>query len=225
MKENKSHSTKKLYKQKDPSGDFILTREAGPSSTKDEFLVKGQLQLKTDVLEKSISISDIENKLLEPKVSQFTIWINKKKYFSEITRDKAGNQLIVRLIAPEPKNNGVKFSPLTTEATNLCFFSQVIECAQFRGFFKKGLKKNNKLSLNIIWDGYPFFHQVLENFPPKLISEATLVFEEENKTGDKLLALKIEGDEIIFELDSDNKLIKRLWVSKGVTIEKISDTL
>jgi hypothetical protein len=225
VKGNKPYNTKGLFKQKDQSGEFLLTREAGLSPNKREFIVKGQLEADKQLVEKLISISDIEKKLLEPKVSQFSVWINKKKNFSEISRDKAGNQLILRLISPDPKNDGIKFYPLPEESKNLCFFSQVIECARFDGFLVQKIKEKETYKLNVIWDGYPFFHQLLENFPPKLLSPATLEFDGKNGLGNRRFVLKVEGEEIIFELDSQDKILKRIWISKGVTIEKINDSL
>ena len=225
VKGNKPYNTKGLFKQKDLSGNFLLTREAGFSPSKSEFIVKGQLEMDKQVVEKLISISDIEKKLLEPKVSQFSVWINKKKNFSEISRDKMGNQLILRLISPDPNNDGVKFYPLPEDSKNLCFFSQVIECARFDGFIDRTIKEKETYNLNVIWDGYPFFHQLLENFPPKLLSQGTLVFDGKNGMGIRRFILKVEGEEIIFELDSQDKILKRIWISKGVTIEKINDTL
>lgn len=223
IKESKSHSVKSLYKQKDPSGDFILSREAGLSTDKKEYIVKGQLELDSQVVERLVSISDINKKLLNPKVSQYSVYINKQKSFSEISKDEAGNQLILRLFSADPKNNGVKFFPLPENTENLCFFSQVIECVRFQG--KLPHAEKGTFSLNIIWDGYPFFHQLLENFPPKLLSQGTLSYRGKNKLGNKRFILKVEGEDIIFELDPQDKLLKRIWISKGVTIEKINDSL
>ncbi len=225
MKENKPYTSKGLFNHKDFSGNFKLTRETGFSPAKSEFIVKGQLLADSQVVEKLISISDVEKKLLEPKVSQFSVWINKKKNFSEISRDKVGNQLILRLISPDPKYDGIKFYPLPADIKNLCFFSQVIECARFNGFLGQNLKEKETFKLNVIWDGYPFFHQLLEDFPPKLLSPATLVLDGKNNLGNRRFILKLEGEEIIFELDPQDKLLKRIWISKGVTIEKINDSL
>lgn len=185
-------------------------------------MVKGQLQLDSQVVEKFVSISNIEKKTLDPNVSQFSTWINKRQHFSEISNDVVGKQLILRLISPDPKNNGVKFFPLPENTENLCFFSQVMECARFQGNLED---KNEGLKLTVIWDGFPFFHQLLENFPPKVLSPGTLLYGGKNKAGDKRFVLKVEGEEIIFELDSQDKLLRRIWISKGVTIEKINDIL
>jgi hypothetical protein len=225
VKEDKSKSLKILYKQKDPSGDFILSREAGASASQKEFVVKGQLLADSQVVEQLISISDIEKKLLRPNISQFTVWINKEKNFSEISQDKTLNQLIIRLKSPDPNNNGVKFFTLPENTQNICFFSQVIECARYEGFIARATKENDSLEINLIWDGYPFFHKLLENFPSKLFSPGILVFGGKNKNGDKRFILKIEGDEVLFELDSKDKLLRRIWISKGITIEKINDKL
>ncbi len=224
MKEDKSQSLKILYKQKDISGDFILSREAGTSTSQKEFVVKGQLLADSQVVEQLISISDIEKKLLSPDVSQYTVWINKEKNFSEISLDKAQNLLIINLKSTDPLSNGVKFFTLPENKQNICFFSQVIECARFEGFISRA-RENESLEINLIWDGYPFFHKLLENFTPKLFSPGMLVFGGKNKNGDKRFILRIEGDEVLFELDSKDKLLRRIWVSKGITIEKINDNL
>ena len=225
MKEEKSKSLKILYKQKDISGDFILSREAGASASQKEFVVKGQLLADSQVVEQLISISDIEKKLLQPNTSQYTVWINKEKNFSEISQDKVLNQLIIRLKSPDPANNGVKFFTLPENAQNICFFSQIMECARYEGFIARATKEKDSMEINLIWDGYPFFHKLLENFPPKLYSPGKLVFSGKNKNGDKRFILRIEGDEILFELDSKDKLLRRVWISKGITIEKINDNL
>ncbi len=214
-------ANKSLYIQKDTSGDFVLSRESGLSAGKDEYIVKNQLQQESSVLEKSVSISQVAGRLLNPKISQYTVWINKNVNFSEISYDQTGSQLIVNLKSLD--QNGIKFFPLPQDKKNICFFSQVIECARFAGFIDK--PGAEPLPLNIIWDGYPFFHQLLENFPRKIYSPANLTFEGIGKSKGRKFILRTEGEEIIFELDSSDRLLRKIWVSKGITIEKINDTL
>ena len=217
---------KNEFRLKDESGEYSLIREAGPGSENKTFVVKRKLKTfgkeKSKTLEKSISISFKENKELIPKISQFSVWYNKKKHFSQIELKREENQLKVTWESPDPKYNGIKYYPLKSEKENHCFYSQIIECARQLNFLRKaGEDQEGKLKLKIIWDGHPFFQQQFVNFNTAIISSAVLEYDGKNRKGQKRFSLKVEGESIYYFVDKKDRMMGQYWISKGLTVERL----
>lgn len=215
------------YKFKDGSGEYSLIREAGPGKENKTFVVKRKVKTKgnsnTKIVEKSISISTrLEDELI-PKISQFSVWYNKHRHFSQIELDKKEKQIKVTWDSPDTKFNGVKYFPIKSNKVMFCFFTQVLECAKTKDFLRKSSKSEDiQLKMQIIWDGHPFFQQQFENFNTSITSPAVLEYDGKNRKGQKRFSLRVEGNQIFYFLDSKNQLMGKYWIAKGLAIEKIN---
>ena len=222
------HTVHNEFRFKDESGQYHLLREAGPGKNNQTYVVKRKLRKFAKKsgrpLERSISISTKlrESKKLIPKISQYNVWFDKERHFSQIEMGEIGDKLKVVWESPDPKYNGVKYFPLEGDGESLCFFSQILECARHQGFLKKVTKdEDEKLKLRVIWDGYPFFQQQFPDFKTKISSYATLEFDGNNRKGHKRFSLKVEGETIFYFVDKGSRLMGLYWISKGLSMERI----
>ena len=170
------------YKFVDKSGSFKLKKEVGFSHNK--FVVKQKVfeNNKNDKpIEKLISISNpgkIKEKLsiLRPFISQYTVWFDKKKYFTELKVDSDKKKLIVSMKSPQKNWNGKKEFEFPKGTGYFCFYSQVIDCAKISHFLLLSQKKGTgQMNFHVIWEGYPYFQSQYDNLNPKIFSQAVLL--------------------------------------------------
>ncbi|TDJ08717.1 MAG: hypothetical protein E2O68_01580 [Deltaproteobacteria bacterium] len=219
---------KNEFRLKDQSGQYSLSLESGPGKDNKTYVVKRKLKTfgdkKAKILEKSISISIKEKKSLVPKISQFSVWYNKHRHFSQIEFNRDGKQLKVTWESPEPKYNGIKYFPIKDGKEIFCFYTQVIACARHVKFLADSIRgKSDKLKMKIIWDGHPFFQQQFTDFNPPIISSAVLRYDGKNRRGHRRFSLKVEGESIFFFIDNQYRLVGQYWIAKGLSIERLKN--
>jgi hypothetical protein len=224
-KESKA-KVKNEFRLKDESGQYSLSRETGPGKNGKTFVVKRKLKTvgseKSKTLEKSISISLREEESLTPKSSQFSVWYNKLRHFSQIELEEDQKQLKVTWESPDPKFNGIKYYPVKDNKNIFCFFTQIIDCARHSDFLEDASNGDvEELKMTIIWDGHPFFQQQLINFNTAIMSSAVLKYDGKNRRGHRRFSLKVEGESIFYFVDKKDKMVGKYWISKGLTIERL----
>lgn len=221
----KSSKDKFLYTDK--NGKYLINTQSGINEKDKTFILKKSIEIPEksteNILEQSITISDIgsvkKTNILRPKHSQYTVWFDGKKYFSELKVLPKKKSIEVRMQSPESQWNGTKTVKFPTTKLIPCFFAQVIECARTSGFFdvvKKSPKK--KMSLLIIWEGYPFLNETYSDFPSELFSKGELEFDGNMKGDERRFNLTVAGQSIFYVLNSDNVFKKMFWVSQGITM-------
>ncbi len=231
-----SDSSKVLIYQKnrfnltDKSGSYWLLREAGFKAEKKEFVVKQKIIIEgkdeQSPLEKSVSISKLGTlekglSILRPVVSQFTVWFDGKKYFNEMRVSDDQKSIMLKLQSPEHKWNGTKQIDISNKSKVICFYSQVIECASITGFLKKSLKRRmGKMHFDLLWDGFPYFQQQYVGVNENLIEKAVLQYDGVLKRGETRFSLEVSGQVIFFIVDDKGSLIKKFWVSQGLSMIK-----
>lgn len=214
----------------DKSGKFSVLRESGFGNKGKEYIVKKRVFLyggdRSKILEQSIVISSPgtlkgETTILRPKISQYTVWFENKKYFSELKLNLKEKTLDISLKSPEKQWNGNKKVPFPKGTGVFCFYSQIIECANISKFIKMSSEKETgKMNFHVIWDGYPYFQEQFDNLPSNVFSEAILEFDGRNKMGQRRFTLNVAGQSIFYFIDSKNRLIKQFWVAQGLSMEK-----
>ncbi|HAZ12796.1 MAG: hypothetical protein A2X86_04180 [Bdellovibrionales bacterium GWA2_49_15] len=215
----------------DLSGEFILERESGGGPKKNTHIVKRRVYQPGKAekeLEKSIAIADVgvlvdgdgeKTPVLKPKISQYTVWFESKKYFTEMKLDNASKSLLVNMSSPEAKWNGNVKVPFPKGTGVFCFFSQVIECIARTRFFELSANKNTgQLNIHIIWDGYPYFQEQYSNVPSEVFSRAQVVYEGRNEESERKYSIVFGGESIFFNIDEYENLSKIFWISQGLTI-------
>ena len=222
--EESSNGIQTFFDLVDSSGSFVLEREAGLQKKENSFVVKRRVFVADNPqkeLEKSIAISEtghLKNKVkvFRPKVSQYSVWFEGKKFFTEMKVDVPGRSLLVKMESPEPQWNGEKRFPFPHGTGLFCFFSQVVECAKTTGFFALATKNDvGQLNFHIIWEGYPYFGEQYLNIPDEPITQAKLVYDGKNEDGERRFSLYF-GEQVIFLLvDANENISKMFWVSQG----------
>jgi len=217
------------YELVDKSGRFIVKRDRGYLKAHNNFVVKKKVHSfnkpNGKILEKSITISTpgtvgkSKLRVLRPKVSQYTVWFDAKKYSTKMTVNLEERSLLVSLKSPEEQWRGSKSYTFPKGTGVYCFYSQLIECARITGFLHQAVKKKGGvMKFHIIWDGYPYFQEQYLNIPSTVFERVSLVYEGENRNGLIRFTLKTDTQVMFFLLDKQFEVKKQLWVSQGYSM-------
>ncbi len=211
----------------DKNGKYKTIISYGQSSKDKSFFVKKILEIpnkdKDNILEQSIVFSEAGNvkgsNILRPKLSQYNVWFDGKKYFSEIKINPKQKALEVKMVSPESQWNGTKQFKFPSTKSMSCFFSQIVECVKISGYLEK-VKKNPKakMGLYIIWEGYPYLNETYSDFPSELFSKATIEFDGVSKNKERKFNLQVAGQSIFYSLDENDVFKKMFWVSQGISM-------
>jgi hypothetical protein len=212
----------------DKNGQFIVHITSGMDKKAKAFFTKKTMLPssgdKDKALEQSVvfsSVGSLKNKtsILRPKVSQYHVWFEGKKYTTELKLNVAKKAIDVKMTSPEAQWNGVKQVKFQSTKVVPCFFSQVIECAKVMGFISKASdKKRGVMNFVVIWEGYPYLNETFSDFPSELFSKAELEYDGQTKEGDRRFNLRVGGQSIFYVLDKKDSMVKMFWVSQGITM-------
>lgn len=212
----------------DKNGDFIVRLSSGFNKKEKTFFSKRSLEVPTkeghSVLEQSIVISDFGSLkkrkiILRPKMSQFNVWFDGKKYFSELKINPQKKSIDVKMISPEKQWNGIKQVKLPSTKALYCFFSQLVECIKTIGFMDLAIKKETgSMNFYVIWEGYPYLNETFTDFPSELISRAIFEYDGKTQEGEQRFNLKVAGQSIFYVVDKFEKMKKMFWVSQGISM-------
>ena len=218
---------KKSYSLTDKSGSFKVKREVGHYAKSKSYVTKYQVLSKQDskkVLEQStvLSTPGVLGKkitILRPYKSQYNVWFDKKKYSNFMVLDTKRRGLTVKMNSPEPQWQGTKFFKFPSGTGLYCFYTQVIECAQFTGFLKKAIKtRAGSMNFHVIWDGYPFVQEQFLNLANSPFESAILKYDGTNENNEKRFSLSVGANSIIYFVNDDLELVKVFWVSQGLSM-------
>lgn len=221
-------STDGLFNYTDKNGRFNVRITSGTSKKSKAYFTKKIMEVpnkqKDKVLEQSIVFSNIgavkkKNIILRPKMSQYNVWFDGKKYSSELTINPAKKAFDVKMSSPESQWNGSKQIKFPNSKMNPCFFSQVIECAKVAGFIAKASKaEKGALNLLIVWEGYPYLNETFTDVPSELFSEAELEYDGKTKESERRFNLRVAGQSIFYVLNDKDVMTKMFWVSQGISM-------
>ncbi len=208
---------------KDPSGEYILKREV--LSSKSKVKVRQTLYSPDDMnnaLEKSVTINQYgtvgtsKELAIRPIVSQFSIWFEKEKFFSQLKLNMSKKKFDIYLDSPEEKWKGKSESnPL--KGTKFCWFSQLPEC--LKRIINNSKKAKFISGFIVVWDSFPYYNEQYQKLSGKLYSPASVKFDGEyGKTF--RFSIELEGQIIFYHYDKNLTFQKMVWVSQGITVEK-----
>jgi hypothetical protein len=223
-----SGATVITYNLTDKSGKFELVRETGFIKSKNQYITKRQIFSKDEnrkLLEKSIVISTPGSfkgvNILRPKISQYSVWFEKKKYFSEMSISTKEKSMMIKLNSPEKQWRGeslIKFPKITGV---FCYFSQIIECANLSGFIDEATKRQaGNMKVLIIWEGFPYIQEQYLNIPKEVFLNATFAYDGKNQNNERRFTLKFAGQSVFYFVDKKNRLLKMFWVSQGLSVTR-----
>ena len=222
---NSNQNSLSYFVYKDASGEYLLKRELMISSVKVQ--LRQSLFLPTDQkspLEKSISISEFgliatkKGKMLasRPIASQFWIWFEKNKYFSQTKLNMKSKNLDILLKSPEEKWNK-KYSESVPKVTRFCWFNQIPECMQ--KLFHLERKSKKPQNFTIVWDSFPYYNEQYQGLAGNIFSAATVKFDGEFE-GTYRFAVTTENQIIFYHFNKDFEFEKMFWISQGITLIK-----
>ncbi len=217
----------KIYSYNDISGKFNFSREIKNDNKK--IITRTLLAVSeggnSKVLEKSITVTQIGTVKLKsgripvsrPLASDFTVWLEGKKYQSSMRLNEKEKNLVVDLESPDPKWSGVsKYS--FPKGNYFCFYSQIPDCLHQNSLLERALeKKNKKFPFIIVWDNFPFIQEQLNGVGQKPFSNGFLKFEELDKKTLKY-SVEVDGQSVLYHFSRSFDLMRILWISQGITI-------
>ena len=225
------------FNYSDKNGQFVVQITSGPDKSGKGYFTKKVMELpnrqKDKVLEQSVVISTIgavkKNTILRPKLSQYNVWFDGKKYTSELKINAAKKAIDVKMTSPEKQWNGTRQVKFPSSTIVPCFFSQVIDCAKVAGFINKASdKKSGTMNLLIIWEGYPYLNETFSDFPSELFSEGVLEYDGKTTESERRFNLRVAGQSIFYVLNDKSEMSKMFWVSQGISMvgksAKVSQT-
>jgi hypothetical protein len=215
----------------DKNGQFMVRMTNGFNKKTNTFFSKRSLEIpdkeKDNLLETSVTFSELgsvkKKNILRPKMSQYSVWFDGKKYFSELKLNPEKKTIDVKMVSPEAQWNGVKQVKLPSTKVMYCFFSQVMECARTTGFLVEASKKEEgTFSFYLIWEGYPYLNETFTNVPSQLFSKAQLEYDGVTKENERRFSLKVAGQSIFYVVDDKYQMKKMFWVSQGISMVSTS---
>jgi hypothetical protein len=222
--------SKFTYSFTDVSGQYSLTRET--KTVKNRLVTRAQLTSKdsSKALEKSITVSQIgsikgekkSRSVVRPMASDFSVWLEGKKY-SSFMRLNAGNKsMSLKLESPDAQWRGdseVKFPP----GKYFCFFSQIPECLYHNQYLQQAHSNPNAaLDFYIVWDSYPYMQEQFTGLRINLFAPAILKFEGELKKR-LLYMVEVEGQIILYHFSKSYDLVKMAWIAQGITVVPLGE--
>lgn len=211
----------------DKNGTFLVRMSSGFNNKNNSYFTKRSLEIpekeNDNLLETSVTFSELgsvnRKTILRPKVSQYNVWFDGKKYFSELKMNPAKKAMDVRMVSPETQWNGTKQIKLPSTKSNYCFFSQVIDCARATGFLSESSKKEEgTLNFYVVWEGFPYLNETFINVPSQLFSKAQLEYDGVTKDNELRFNLKVAGQSIFYVVDDKMQMKKMFWVSQGISM-------
>ena len=215
------------YNYTDKNGTFVIKMNSALGKKGKSYYTKRSMEMngnqKEKILEKSIVISDIGSvkgtPILRPRKSQYSVWFDGKKFFSELNLVPSKKALEVKMVSPEKQWNGTKMIPFPRTKDVPCFFSQVIECADLAGFINRASKsESGSFTMLVVWEGYPYLNETFSDFPAELFSEGVLEYDGKTKDSERKFNLKVAGQSIVYVVNEDNKMTKMFWVTQGISM-------
>lgn len=213
------------YEFNDTTGAFIKLRQKGMDSNQNK-VVKSIIYTenkKDTPVEKLVSISKQNDevsgiKLLTPLRSEVVYWFDGNRYKSSIRLDSEKKTYIINSFGKEKEWNRTKKLEIESSKKAYCFFSQLVECIEYSGFFEKSRRsKSGSMNLEIIWDGYPFFNEQYLNDKDNVSARGKISYAGKETIGLHKYSLKVDGQVINYSIYRDKYLAKMFWVSQGIS--------
>jgi hypothetical protein len=227
---------KQHYSFTDGSGKFVLSREH--KTLKNKLISRTQISSNQGSslkpLEKSIMVSQMgsikeNNKrvmVMRPFASEFTVWLEGKRYDSKMRLDAQSKSILVELNSPEEKWKGKSSIPVP-KGKQFCFFSQIPDCLYHNSLLTKAKESaGGDMSFYVVWEGYPYIQDQFSGIGAKLFSPATLKFDGEHKSMLHFL-VEVDGQNIVYHFSKSFDLVRMFWIAQGVSVvppgEEIAD--
>jgi hypothetical protein len=215
-----------VYGYRDVSGDFEFAREVKLKNNKIATRVK-ILSAGSEgetLLEKTFAMSSIgsvktkkgRELAIRPIISQHTVWLEGKKYFSQMKTNPKKRSFEVLLDSPDEKWKGyreVRFP----KGKIFCFYSQLPECLMSSGLLKSAKEKNNRLGFVLIWDSWPYHQEHFSGLGASPFSSA-FVKMEKSDVSKQAYNVEVNSQTINLHFSKDFAFARMFWTAQGISI-------
>jgi hypothetical protein len=218
---------KYLYSYSDVSGNFSYQRDV--KFIKKKLVTRSQIMVPSAgsdrIVEKSVTVSQLgtvregsrRTFVLRPLASEFTVWLEGKKYSSRMQLDTARKSMRVTLDSPEAKWKGQTLIPFPAGKV-FCFFTQIPDCLYHNQILEKSLdRKRQTFAFYVVWDNYPFVQEQLTNVGNNLFSQATIKYDGKPK-GENRYILEVEDQILLYKFSKNFELTGYSWISQGINM-------
>ncbi len=227
LSSNWSSNSQSQYDFSDLSGQYSLKLEKRIDK-KNRFRQRSLLFEKKKsetLLEKVVAVAQLgklegqngpADSLMLPLASQYTVWYDGKKYFSQMRLNRKKRAMSVfNFIEGTPPVESLSPFP---KGKVFCFFSQIPDCLRATGFISEAIRfGGGTMKFWIIWENYPFHTKQYTNFDEKVFSSAVVTFE---NTVDNLFRFEIQFSKqsLFYLFDQNQNFAKMYWVTQGLSI-------
>lgn len=217
----------RTYVYRDISGEFECAREVRKNKSKlatrtrlMSFAGRGEKLLeKTFALSEMGTIKTSQGRVLaiRPTLSQHSVWLEGKKYFSQLKLMPKEHKMSVIMQSPEEKWNGKKELKLP-RGRIFCFYSQLPECLLLAGFIQDVESgKNPRPKFYVVWDSYPYQQEHFNGLSESAFASARLVLEKRNKSS-TFFNVELADQVIGLHFSKDGEFIRMFWTTQGISM-------
>lgn len=217
----------KTFAYQDIGGEFEQNREI--RYEKKRLATRTQIMSATNsgerMLEKTFAVASygsVKTKkgrlaAMRPLLSQHTVWLEGKKYFSQLKLDPVSKKMLVIMQSPETKWNG-KQSLKVPSGTIFCFYSQLPECLAVSGLLAEVKSKAQpRANFHLIWDSYPYHQEHFTGLSASAFAAARLTLEktESNRTR---FDVEVEGQTLSLHFSKSGEFARMFWTTQGISL-------
>ncbi len=213
-----------IFSFEDYTGTYRLTREVklqgGKLISRNRIFSSSGSELETTVAVSLVGTKENKSgrKVISilPEASQFSVWFDKKKYFSQ-------SQLIRDEKKIEFKYQGGDSSNINKDKYNLnsgtffCYFSQIPDCLKLQNLLVLSAKKT--IQIYVIWDNFPYNKDQYQGINAEPVTLASLSLDKYNNNEFKYI-LDLGNQVIFYTFDKKLEFTKMFWVSQGISMIK-----
>lgn len=222
---SKNTLLKKSYSLEDSSGKFLLKKKVKYVDKKIVSLNQvfrdenSKVLLEKSLLVSSYGVNKKKQRVFNPEESQYVIWLDRKKYTSQISLDHKKKKLTLLTDGPSEKDQINKIYDFS-RAKRICFFSQLVECLAAQKLTNQLLKNNkNPLEISILFDSYPFNKDQYNMNNYSLIQDGMIRYIDRFNLLHRF-ELILDGQRIVINMKDNGKLSSLYWVKQGLSLKE-----
>jgi hypothetical protein len=215
------------FTYQDVGGEFEQNREI--RFEKKRLATRTQIMSPTNsgerMLEKTFAVSSygsVKTKqgrvpAMRPLLSQHTVWLEGKKYFSQLKLDPVTKRMRVIMQSPETKWTGSK-DIRVPKGTVFCFFSQLPECLAISGLLNEvKTKRRPRATFHLVWDSYPYHQEHFSGLPATAFSVARLTLEKAEALRTRF-DVEVEGQTLSLHFSKSGEFARMFWTTQGISL-------
>jgi hypothetical protein len=219
-------ATAKSYAYRDISGEYEVHREVRPQGMK--LATRTSLNAPGEgakLLEKTFAVSHYGSvkarggrlPAARPELAQHTVWLEKKKYFSQLKLLPKEKKLEVVMQSPETKWQGRRLLAVPSGRV-FCFFSQLPECLQMSGLLGEvAAGRAPRAAFHIVWDSYPYHQEHFSGLNPEVFASARLSLERVVQ-GRHQFTVEVAEQVIGLHFSKAGEFVRMFWTAQGLSV-------